>query len=408
MEQMKNYLENADEMMKDIVHQAETASVVALHNASEMVHNASEIVHSGVHNASEMVMHNASEMVHNASEMVHSGVHNASEMVHRSTSAVKSGVHHAEELAKDVVERIRHWNVIQFEKLPKWLKDNEHLHFGHRPELRSFAECFKSIFRIHTETGNIWTHLIGFVAFVIATVIFYVRPLCATCQLDINLSEKLIFLTFFIGAIMCLAFSTIFHTVSCHSKLVNEVFARLDYAGIAFLIVGSVIPWLYYGFYCHFYLKLSYITLVSMFGILTIILAMWNKFNKPEYRVHRAVTFVALALMSCLPIVHYFIEKGFYNSLLENSMQYTIIMGALYLTGTLLYAARIPERFMPGKCDIWFQSHQIFHVLVIAGAFVHYHGISEMAVDRLKSQVTCLEQFTPELNENQILTGAIY
>lgn len=30
-----------------------------------------------------------------------------------------------------------------------------------------------------------------------------------------------------------------------------------------------------------------------------------------------------------------------------------------------------------------FQSHQIFHVLVIAAAFVHYHGISEMAMYRV-------------------------
>jgi len=33
-------------------------------------------------------------------------------------------------------------------------------------------------------------------------------------------------------------------------------------------------------------------------------------------------------------------------------------------------------------CD-QFQSHQIFHVLVIAAAFVHYHGISEMAMYRM-------------------------
>ena len=32
---------------------------------------------------------------------------------------------------------------------------------------------------------------------------------------------------------------------------------------------------------------------------------------------------------------------------------------------------------------IQFQSHQIFHVLVIAAAFVHYHGISEMAMYRM-------------------------
>lgn len=35
--------------------------------------------------------------------------------------------------------------------------------------------------------------------------------------------------------------------------------------------------------------------------------------------------------------------------------------------------------------SLWnqFQSHQIFHVLVIAAAFVHYHGISEMAMYRM-------------------------
>ena len=67
----------------------------------------------------------------------------------------------------------------------------------------------------------------------------------------------------------------------------------------------------------------------------------------------------------------------------EVSLHYTLIMGLLYLTGALLYATRIPERFMPGKCDIWFQSHQIFHLLVVAAAFVHYHGISAMALQRL-------------------------
>lgn len=33
--------------------------------------------------------------------------------------------------------------------------------------------------------------------------------------------------------------------------------------------------------------------------------------------------------------------------------------------------------------SLQFQSHQIFHVLVIAAAFVHYHGISEMAIYRV-------------------------
>lgn len=53
------------------------------------------------------------------------------------------------------------WKQCHFRNLPKWLQDNDFLHAGHRPPLPSFYACFKSIFRIHTETGNIWTHLLG-------------------------------------------------------------------------------------------------------------------------------------------------------------------------------------------------------------------------------------------------------
>lgn len=53
------------------------------------------------------------------------------------------------------------WRVIPYDVLPDWLKDNDYLLHGHRPPMPSFRACFRSIFRIHTETGNIWTHLLG-------------------------------------------------------------------------------------------------------------------------------------------------------------------------------------------------------------------------------------------------------
>lgn len=53
------------------------------------------------------------------------------------------------------------WNVVHHHTLPDWLKDNDFLLRGHRTPTNSFIACFKSIFRIHTETGNIWTHLLG-------------------------------------------------------------------------------------------------------------------------------------------------------------------------------------------------------------------------------------------------------
>ena len=49
--------------------------------------------------------------------------------------------------------------------LPGWLNDNKFLFIGHRPPLASIKLCLTSVFRLHTETGNIWTHLLGKIIF---------------------------------------------------------------------------------------------------------------------------------------------------------------------------------------------------------------------------------------------------
>ena len=45
--------------------------------------------------------------------------------------------------------------------------------------------------------------------------------------------------------------------------------------------------------------------------------------------------------------------KGMEKSVSEASLGWLLFMGALYITGALFYAFRIPERFFPGKVDIW-------------------------------------------------------
>ena len=45
--------------------------------------------------------------------------------------------------------------------------------------------------------------------------------------------------------------------------------------------------------------------------------------------------------------------EGWVNAVSYASLGWLILMGALYIIGALLYAGRIPERYFPGKCDIW-------------------------------------------------------
>jgi len=53
------------------------------------------------------------------------------------------------------------WTGVSFASLPEWLQDNELIETGHRPQLDNFHACLQSVFSVHSETGNIWTHLIG-------------------------------------------------------------------------------------------------------------------------------------------------------------------------------------------------------------------------------------------------------
>ncbi|XP_043067999.1 adiponectin receptor protein isoform X1 [Drosophila bipectinata] len=288
--------------------------------------------------------------------------------------------HNAAEQAEEFVRKVweASWKVCHYKNLPKWLQDNDFLHRGHRPPLPSFRACFKSIFRVHTETGNIWTHLLGCIAFIGVALYFISRP-----SVEIQTQEKLVFGAFFIGAIVCLGFSFAFHTLSCHSVEMGRLFSKLDYCGIALLIMGSFVPWLYYGFYCHYQPKVIYLSVVCVLGVLSIVVSLWDKFSEPGLRPLRAGVFMSFGLSGVIPAVHYSIMEGWFSQMSRASLGWLILMGLLYITGALLYALRVPERWFPGKFDIWGQSHQIFHILVIAAAFVHYHGISEMAMYRV-------------------------
>jgi adiponectin receptor len=85
----------------------------------------------------------------------------------------------------------------------------------------SFKQCFASIFRLHTETVNIWTHLLGTLFFIITAIYFISRP-----SSEVHIEQKLIFGAFFLGAIICLLCSTLYHTLYCHSPKISKFFSK--------------------------------------------------------------------------------------------------------------------------------------------------------------------------------------
>lgn len=118
-----------------------------------------------------------------------------------------------------------------------------------------------------------------------------------------------------------------------------------------------------------------YLTFVTILGLFVAWFSLRDKFGTAPYRVIRACVFTAFGLSIALPFCHWFISVTHVRISLFN----VFLVALFYIGGAFLYAMRIPERFFPGKCDYWFQSHQIFHVMVIIAAILHYVVIHDIA-----------------------------
>lgn len=161
---------------------------------------------------------------------------------------------------KNVEKRIENALTVLWDDLPSWQQDNHYIHSGYRPASESFGKSFASLGYLHNESVNIYSHLLGALLFSGAGFVLYtaLKPRYETA----TPSDVMAFGCFFAGAAACLGMSATYHAISNHSPIVARYGNKLDYVGIVFLITGSFIPSIFYGFYCHPHLKEFYWTMV--------------------------------------------------------------------------------------------------------------------------------------------------
>eukprot|EP00128_Syssomonas_multiformis_P006271 Colp12_sorted_trinity150504_noHs@18781 len=270
------------------------------------------------------------------------------------------------------------WTLVSYHDLPEWYQDNDFIHHHYRPELNCVKACTKSLLCLHTETINIWTHLLGAIGAIgLLVYAFQVRLHSYPWQ------DQLVFAVYIFSGMLCWLFSAIFHTFIPHSQRVFKIVSRLDYTGISVLCTGSFVPMAYYTFYCHPTHRLVYMIICTTLGVLTSLASLWDKIDQARYRNLRTAMYVSLGLSGIVPIVHGVILHGLELAQASAAVGWLALMGASYISGSLLYVARIPERFAPGKFDLFGHSHQIFHVLCLVGFILHYYGMMTAAEWRI-------------------------
>ena len=271
--------------------------------------------------------------------------------------------------------------LIPFDLQPTWLKDNEFLQASYRPVTESYRRCINSIFSLHTETFNIWTHLLGSVFILLLSLSALYLHTFKLSDIPLQLYslpvvEKVFFFLFISSAIFCLLGSTLFHIFSCHSQTTATFLNKIDYLGINLLIIGSSLPLLYYAFFCNTRFIFLYCFVFLTGGGFCCYFSFTDIFRSRHYRKIRPSMFIAMGCLGFIPVLHVYLEK---TGTLELTERYGVhwlgAMAFFYVFGAFIYSMRIPERFFPGKFDIFAHSHQIWHLFVIGGILAHYECV---------------------------------
>ncbi|KAI9270840.1 hemolysin-III related-domain-containing protein [Sporodiniella umbellata] len=258
--------------------------------------------------------------------------------------------------------------LLHIEELPKDRRENQYVLSGYR-FYKSKRDCLKSLFSLHNETVNIWSHLLGFVFFSFLSINLFQRKFP-----DASGHDLLIFAAFCVAALLCLLCSSIYHTFICHSAHhIKSLTATLDYIGITFLITASICTIVHFGFYCDSVSRNRYMIFSSLIGSIGVILPFFRFFDTKRYRPLRIGLFVVMAFSSVVPVLHLITVKGLIHSF--DFLKPALLGGMMYVCGVTVYAKRFPEKFFPGRFDFTgMTSHAIWHIFVCLGILFHYIG----------------------------------
>ncbi|CCW69968.1 unnamed protein product [Phytomonas sp. Hart1] len=288
----------------------------------------------------------------------------------------------------------------RIENVPLHLRDNKYIITGYRAYYNT-KMCFLSIFRLHNETINIWTHLAGALIFVVLIVYLFRSLLIpdyfsmgSLCTLtspseqdkQIYSCEKgsalpfIIFGIYSFGCIMCMVCSTCYHTFIGHinEKLYDWVH-MCDYFGITFLVVGSFVPFCYYVLSQSPFWRNVYLGMIFSFGTVGLLGPFFQYWASVAFANKKILFYVCMVSSGMFPIFHiaFLLPKDVGSPYLMG----LFMMMLLYGIGVFFYVFKLPEVFYPGKFDIYLSSHQIWHMFVLAAALTHFFNCIRMYAD---------------------------
>ncbi|GAA47329.1 Membrane progestin receptor gamma [Clonorchis sinensis] len=256
---------------------------------------------------------------------------------------------------------------------------------GYRPPNHCYRLCMLSLFQLHNETINIWTQIIPALYFFMQLI--WMLP-----------SGDPFLLIYLATTFLFLLTSACAHTFSCFSSCARHVCFFFDYAGITLYSCGCAVGYYAYTLPSELMTPSSYIgaDLCDVYLFLSVFLCIWTthlsgatRFWRPTFgrKVVRLGAFVIIWLYLAIPVL-WRISRCAYPGQDAGECRSTYYWTLQFLSAVsagILYVSHFPERWFPGKFDIFGHSHQIFHIFGASGAFNQYRALLVDYTERKQS-----------------------
>lgn len=148
-------------------------------------------------------------------------------------------------MRKEPIKSMTEKKIVTFNEIPERLKRNPYVLSGYRINM-DFNECINSLFSLHNETWNIWSHLFGALLFLFFS--FYTAYIFYKNYKYVNIGDIVCWIVFLLAVENLYVSSTIYHLIGLAHKdeRVYRVCYCMDISAIGGIICGSFFPGYYY------------------------------------------------------------------------------------------------------------------------------------------------------------------
>eukprot|EP01126_Amoeba_proteus_P012647 TRINITY_DN1521_c0_g2_i10.p1 TRINITY_DN1521_c0_g2~~TRINITY_DN1521_c0_g2_i10.p1 ORF type:complete len:193 (-),score=9.13 TRINITY_DN1521_c0_g2_i10:204-782(-) len=148
----------------------------------------------------------------------------------------------------------------------------------------------------------------------------------------------------------------------------------LDFAGIAFVISGASCCSTWIAFSCYPVERRIYVISACILGLLSLLVMIIPAVHKCVPRelflLVRIFVLLAFVVFTLAPVIHWVVLNGLHSEVVGLFLWRILSVYVVLLVGFIIFRLNIPERFWVGRFDIWFLSHQWWHVFTFLGPFL--------------------------------------